>query len=129
MPTVAYIAAVQPIKRMNMKFNKTLSSKQCGKNPTVIFRRLTGDRDRYQGLINTSGVKLIESLNGAFIGLKIVFSDEHSFIGFKPLHEDKGVSKVFGATELFSSLPLVIGKHYTLKLSDGIAVIDSAEFK
>ena len=112
-----------------MEFNKTLSSKQCGKNPTVIFRKLTGDRDRYQGSINTSGIKLIEDLKGTFAGLQIVFSDLHSFIGFKPMYQQKATTKCFGATELFSNLPLVVGKHYTLKLSDGIAAIDSAEFK
>ena len=113
-----------------MEFNKELSGKRSSKGPSVVFRKLadTGNSDRYQGSINKAGVELIESIGGEFCKLQILFSDQHKFIGFKPLYQEKGASNVFGATELFKELPLVIGNHYELKLSEGVAVIDSNEF-
>ena len=119
-----------------LTFNKQLSSKRQGNAPSVIFRKLpeTGNNDRYQGQVNTLGVNLIKSLAPNYEGLKIVFSDSHSIIGFKPV-EDKCVKSVFGATELFRGLNLVVGKKYKLtKVEEpndaGVLVtIDSDEFK
>ena len=112
-----------------MEFNKVLTRKGSCRDASVIFRKLVniGDNDRWQGSINTAGAGLIKNESGDITGLSVVYSDEHGIIGFRPV-KGKSVKWVFGATELFENLPLVVGKHYTLKITDGIAVIDSAEF-
>ena len=124
-------------KMNGLKFNKQLTGQYQGNEPSVIFRKLpeTGNNARYQGSINVKGVELIKSLSPDYKGLKVVFSDLHPIIGFKPL-EEKGVKAIFGATELFrsSTLNLVIGKRYKLTVNnsesnDILLVIDSNEYK
>lgn len=118
-----------------LEFNKELTSKRQGNAPSVIFRKLpeTGNNNRYQGSINVKGVELIKSLAPDYQGLKIVFSDLHPTVGFKPV-EESGVKTHFGATELFKNLNLVINKKYKLTVNnsesnDILLVIDSNEYK
>ena len=117
-----------------LKFNRELTSKRQGNGPSVIFRKLadTGNNVRYQGSINVPGIKLIKSKVGNYTGLKIVFSDEHSIVGFEPVAQEKLAKYVFGATGLFSELNLEVGKRYKfiVKKLEGdkiIFVIDSDE--
>ena len=115
-----------------LKFNKELTGKRQGKYPSIVFRKLadTGNEARYQGSINKKGVELIKLNAGAYIGLKVMFSDDHSIIGFEAITKEKGVNSVFGATELFKELNLVVGKHYDLTYSgESLFTIDSDEFK
>ena len=108
------------IKMKPLTFNKTLTSKRQGSDPSVTFRKLpdTGNEARYQGSINTKGIKLLKSLVDGYTGLQVVFSDLHPMVGLMPLtSESKGVKSAFGATELFKNLNLVVGKKYTLVVS------------
>jgi len=114
-----------------LEFNKELISQRQGNGPSVVFRKLadTGNEPRYQGSINTNGAALMKKLSPSCLTMQIVFSDQHSFIGFKPLNDDNGVKWVFGATQLFKKLKLVVGKKYALKVNGDIMVIDSNEYK
>lgn len=97
-----------------MEFNKTTGTIK-GRKPNIIFRKLpdTGNEPRYQGNINKSAMVLIRKVFDSTEGLEIVFSDKHSFIGFKPTRSKK-LKTWFGATELFRELNLETGKRYEL---------------
>lgn len=113
-----------------MNFNKSVSKKGSQTAPTVVFRelkRLSSNR-RFQGNISAGGMELICSVVGSIKGIEILYSDEHSFIGFRHCIDNRKYKNVFGATELFSSLSIEVGKHYELKVIDGVAVIDTNEF-
>ena len=114
----------------NLVFNKSVTTKRQSNKPSVIFRKLlkVGNNDRYQGSLNSNAVKLIETINSEFTCVDIVFSDEHSMIGLKPVI-GKGINRTFGATQLFRELNLVTGKHYTLTINGDLSVIDSDEFE
>ena len=118
-----------------LTFNKKLTNTRQNKGPTIIFIKIPGSGgcDRYQGCINIAGHRLIKSLLNNYVGLNVFFSDEHSFIGFTPSSKG-GVKRTFGATQLFKSLRLKVGHHYTItsKYSSGsgeepLIVIDSNE--
>lgn len=102
-----------------MKFNKEVTGKQSLITPAVIFRKIenTGDFDRYQGSFNKPGKRLINETVEKQGGLKILFSDEHSNIGFTRTTKE-GTKLVFGATQLFNSLGLVVGKKYELTVTE-----------
>ena len=112
-----------------MIFNKEVTKKRQGKKAGVIFRGMpdTGNEARYQGNINKNGQILIESLGLNHKGMSVVFSDEHSIIGFKPLTKSKGVKFAFSATQLFKNLNLIVGKSYNLEIIGDYATIDSDE--
>lgn len=100
-----------------MEFNKEVTGMQTLITPSVKFRKLekTGENDRYQGEFNRAGKRLINSTIKDAGGLKILFSDEHSKVGFTRTVKE-GTKLVFGATQLFSSLNLVVGKRYKLEV-------------
>ena len=119
------------LNKMNgLTFNKSLTNQRASNNPSVSFRKLaeTGNSDRYQGSLNTSAYRLLKEMNPLYTSIDIVFSDDHSIIGFKPLDDDSGYKPTFGATQLFKNLNLAVGKKYTLKIQGDYAVIDSEEF-
>ena len=102
-----------------MEFNKQVVGMQAKTTPSITFRLLekTGANDRYQGEFNRAGKRLINSTIEKKGGLQILFSDQHSTIGFNRSVKE-GTKLVFGATELFNSLNLVIGKRYKLTVTD-----------
>ena len=112
-----------------MEFNKKTSRKNVSKcKPTIVFRKLSGDKSRYQGSLNKAAVNALTELIGGGLDFNVLFSDQHNFIGLEPLSRGSKEKKSFGATELFNELSLVTGKHYTLKVEDGVGVIDADEF-
>jgi len=116
---------------MKVTFNKVMKNKRSYSEPSVIFRKLskTGNHERYQGSINTSGIELAKKVcKGNFSGFQVMFSDEHSIVGIKPEFSQSGkCNSAFGATQLFSELNLKTGFHYILKINDGFVTIDSDE--
>tara|TARA_R110000764_G_scaffold30687_1_gene70943 strand:- start:13641 stop:14015 length:375 start_codon:yes stop_codon:yes gene_type:complete len=116
---------------MNIEFNKETKSGKGSSEATIVFRKLKSinSNDRYQGSINSSGLKLMDSIvKSRFYYLQILFSDEHSIIGVKPVRHESKMSKFFGATELFKDLNLLVGKHYKVKVQGDIITIDSDQF-
>lgn len=116
---------------LTMEFNKTTGTIK-GRKPNIVFRKLpdTGNEPRYQGNINKSAMVLIRKAFDSTEGLEVVFSDKHSFIGFKPTRSKK-LKTWFGATELFRELKLIVGQRYELTECKGVKrllVIDSNEF-
>ncbi len=115
-----------------MEFNKTTGTRK-GNKPSITFRSLpdTGNELRYHGAINKNAFDLMRETFPKSSGLEVVFSDQHSIIGFKSV-PDKELKKYFGATELFESLKLVTYKRYKLTEcpdTKGLLIIDSNEFK
>ena len=109
-------------------FNKVVDRRKSSNKPSVTFRRLTGDKERYQGYINTNGALMIGGIiNSSAYELEILFSDEHSIIGVKPVVGGKKAQIAFGATPLFNSLSLKVGVKYELSLNNGFATIESNE--
>ena len=118
----------------DLAFNKKIKAAQpYHREPSVIFRELTtlaSGNKRYQASINSSGVALINTINGKFSELQIEFSDVHSFVGLKPSTSRDKMINTFGATGIFSELDLQVGKHYKLSvINSGYAVFDSNEHK
>ena len=112
-----------------MEFNKKVSRKNVSNGkPTIVFRKLSGDKARYQGSLNKAAVNVLTELIDDSLDFNVLFSDHHNFIGIEPFSNDSKVKKTFGATELFDELNLVIGKHYTLKIDGEMGVINADEF-
>ena len=114
-----------------LTFNKVQSKKAGGQvSDSIVFRKLKAinDKDRFQGNINKKGMDLISTINGDFSGVQILFSDEHAYIGFKPLEFKDKARASFGATELFRELNLKTGMHYDLTINGDVAIIDSNQF-
>jgi hypothetical protein len=112
-----------------MEFNKKVSRKYIinGK-PTIVFRKLSGDKERYQGSLNKLSTDMLSQLVDGSLDFNVLFSDKHAFVGISPFGGENKPKRTFGATELFVNLKLLTGKHYTLKIDDGVGVIDSNEF-
>ena len=113
-----------------MEFNKKVSRHYITQGkPTIVFRKLSGDKPRYQGTLNKYGSDALSELIDGNLDFNVLFSDEHNFIGISPFSSKNKGKRTFGATELFDKLSLVTGKHYELRIDDGIGVIDADEFK
>ncbi len=112
-----------------MEFNKKTSRKNISNGkPTIVFRKLTGDKARYQGSLNISAQEALTELIDGSLDFNILFSDRHNFIGLSPFSSENKYKTTFGATELFGKLNLLTGKHYTLLIDDGVGVINADEF-
>ena len=114
----------------NLTFNKKARNYQRTSEPTIIFRELVkiGNNKRFQGNINAAGVELIKGLFDGYYSLKVEFSDEHTFVGLKPVSGGAQCQSVMAVTSLFREVPLVTGKHYSLEINGDYVVFNSSQY-